>query len=478
MSTTKQLLALALLPAMLTACSSDDPTPDTTSTLIWSSCSTESTLECATLKVPSAYNAQSSEKIDIAINRLGATDQPAKGVLLLNPGGPGSPGLELLESIESASFPETIRASFDLIGFDPRGIGQSTPVDCSEFGIDSTDQYVLNQSEIEFLVNQTSSIADKCFEKYGNYLQQLGSLNVVRDMDEIRKALNQDTINFIGYSYGTRLAALYLQHFPENSGAIVLDGSVRTDSAVIPLVEGSLIPLEQNLLTILSQCSEPTCNPDELIQQLAANLNNLSSLEDQGDFDLLGGLVQTGATNPEFGTLLAAPLIDYLQNGDLSVLRQFLAFIEQLTGPIDDDSDSFTTLIAVVCADDAYRPTADELQSILERFNEQSDVFAEASLSLAASCTGWPEAVDPLPEITTNTAPISLIIGGVTDAQTPLLWSEEMAGAIGGVYLRSSHSGHTVVFNEKSECIDTVVEDFLLNSLTPDEDACIEIENE
>jgi len=110
---------------------------------------------------------------------------------------------------------------------------------------------------------------------------------------------------------------------------------------------------------------------------------------------------------------------------------------------------------------------------LLNTFNTRSDLLAEAYLPLAASCVGWPEAIEPLPLITTRTAPASLVIGGTTDAQTPLIWSDEMAESIGGYFLASSHRGHTAVFSERSACVDDRVVDFLLNDQLPVSGNCL-----
>ncbi len=469
---------LALTLALANACSSDDPVVEEPDVLIWRSCTTGSTLQCAELKVPTAYDDESAGEITIGLNRLQATTQPARGSLLFNPGGPGGSGTDLLESFaEADALPGSIRAAFDLVGFDPRGIGESTPLECEEFGLDELNDYPTNRADIDEFVAQMTQITAQCQEKYGDYLLQLGSLNVVRDMNSIRQALQEDKLHFIGYSYGTRLAGLYLQNFPEHSGQIVLDGSIKPDSAVLPLVEGSLPVLQSNFESLLAQCTRvtPECNVDDLLQRLEDKVETFVADENSDEFGLVGQLVLLGAQDPEFGDFLVAPLVSYLINDDIQVLEDFVTFLNDQGVQLaeEDDGDGAAAQLAVLCADDAARPTADELDEALQRFNSQSDLFAEASLPLAASCTGWPDAIEPLPIITTRTAPESLVIGGTTDAQTPLAWSEEMATSIGGYYLPSSHDGHTSVFNGRSDCVDEIVVDFLLNNQLPESGDCL-----
>jgi len=472
---------LACSQAFLTACSSDDPVDPVPldsdpEVLIWRSCSTESTLQCAELKVPAAYNEESAADITLGLNRRLATSQPARGSLLFNPGGPGGSGIQLLEDlVDRNTIPDSVLDAYDLIGFDPRGIGASTPVDCSEFGIDDLDLYVTDRAEIDGLINMATRAATDCHAKYGDYLQQLGSLNVVRDMDSIRQALGEDTLDFIGYSYGTRLASLYLQTYPESSGAMVLDASISPDSSLSLLVEGALPVLQSNLEDMLSQCTRvtPECSLDDLLLRLGNKVSELLAAENTDEFELLGTLVLEGATDPEFGDFLVAPLVSYLLNENVSVLEDFVTFLDSLGADGADNDEGITAQIAVLCADDDNRPTADDLETLLNTFNTRSDLLAEAYLPLAASCVGWPEAIEPLPLITTRTAPASLVIGGTTDAQTPLIWSDEMAESIGGYFLASSHRGHTAVFSERSACVDDRVVDFLLNDQLPVSGNCL-----
>jgi len=468
---------LLLSTLLIVACSSSDPTPEPRSNLVWRSCTDGAALECAELRVPRNYNTAADDEITIAINRLKASAQPASGVLLLNPGGPGASGKELLQVLsEFDSIPDSVRNKYDLIGFDPRGVGQSTPVDCREFGIDDLDHYVADRNDIDELVIAAGAAASECYGKYGDYLQQLGSLNVARDMDKIRESLNQGTINFLGYSYGTRLGALYLEHFPDKSGAFILDASMKPGPEVIPLIEGSLPQMQRNLENILLQCARVTaeCVPQELHAQLISRISELSQLEENSEFELLGELIQLGAQEPAAGDFLVGPLVSYLQTGDAQVLQNFKNFAEtQLGSPNEDGDDSVTAEVAVMCADDANRPTADTLEQTLSLFNQSSDIFAEATLHLAASCVGWPESIEPLSASNTSDAPASLVIGGINDAQTPTQWSEEMAAAIGGVYVQSLHDGHTVVFTGQSECIDSVAENFLIDNSLPEGTNCL-----
>lgn len=464
-------LLTAIVVTGLFACSSDD---DKKAGVSWSACEEGATLECANIEVPMNYSDTAGEKISLALIRKPAPAETRRGALLFNPGGPGGSGVELIQSFEEeASIPASVLAAYDIVGFDPRGVGGSTPVDCSELQDADIDAYPTTDDAVRELHQLLSELATGCVNKEGAYLQQLGSMNVVRDMDEIRRAMGEDELNFIGYSYGTRLAALYLQTYPQHSGRIVLDGSVLPNSSVTQLISESLPSLQSNLRLFLSQCTntDPDCNVDQLITRLTDRVSALSNDDTeagQEEFEVFGELVVISAQEPEFGLFAADAIIEYLNSYDVGVLEQFIQLLDALGQDFeDDDSDGVTAQTAVMCADDAYRPTADELITLLTQMNTVSDPFAEAQLAVAGLCAGWPQAIEPLAPIATSTAPMSIVIGGTTDAQTPVQWSETMAQAIGGTYIRSEHPGHTVVFTDQSECVDDLVEQFLADGLAP-----------
>ncbi len=479
MTRTAILTILLMTGPYLIGCDSDNDSKgdgDIATTLNWTDCG-EAGLQCATLSVPMNYLETEADTIDMALIRHAASSV-RRGVLLLNPGGPGGSGVMLLEDlITFDAFPESVLESFDLIGFDPRGIGESRPVDCTEFGLNDIDEYPIDVSAATVMHADYTSFASGCAEKYGNYLQHLGSANVVRDMDEIRKAIGDEKINFIGYSYGTRLGALYLQIYPGRSGQFVLDASLPPQSAISMLISGQLDLMQTNIKRVLSTClkENPDCSPDGLLIQLNERIVNLIStntFESAESIDLVGEIVISATLDLEFAELAAEPLISYIESGDLSAFLPLADFMDSPANDEDDEEDNATAEVAVMCADDAARPDATELITVLEDYNGRSDLFAEYLIPAIGMCSGWPEAIEPLPPIAVDTAPVSLVIGGTNDAQTPLQWSESMANSIGGLFITSEHSGHTSAFNGSSECINDIVEAFLVENTLPDNLYC------
>ncbi|MFK7856740.1 MAG: alpha/beta fold hydrolase [Granulosicoccus sp.] len=462
--------------ALISACSSNDNnstdnSSDQNSTLVWQSCSDQSDLQCTTLEVLADPDDSESETITLALNRLPSIQEEREGIVLINPGGPGGSGVELLEELSAPGvLPQALREKFDFIGFDPRGVGGSTAVDCSEFGTTEINKYLANEQAIDQYMEELAATAVSCEQKYGAYLQQLGSQNVVHDMDAIRNATGEEQLHYLGYSYGTRLGALYLQTYPENSGHFILDGSLKPESDVEFLVSGAVEAFQASLVSLLDECSSISsdCNGTQLLETLENRVSALASEGSDEDLDIITVLLYFASENPALGPFLLPPLYDYLLTDDISELQTI--YEDGLSELVDEGDDTLER--AVMCADDATRPTVNDLRTLLEGYNEVSDIFAEINISQAGMCSGWPASLTELPLITTSQAPPALVIGGTTDTLTLVQWAEEMAQSIAGYYLESNHIGHTVVFNGSSSCVDSIAEEFLLTGLQPLETTC------
>ncbi|OUD00149.1 alpha/beta hydrolase [Streptomyces swartbergensis] len=194
----------------------------------WKRCEADSPaeFECATIKVPLDYRDPAGKRIDLAISRI-KSSAPGKrhGVLFSNPGGPGGQGLYMPLGMRE-SLPESALQKYDLIGFDPRGVGRSSPVSC---GLEPEEEIWLRPYKEETFgkdVAWARDVANKCKEKAGNTLAHITTRNTARDMDLLRAILGEKKISYLGYSYGTYLGAVYTQLFPRRADRFVLDSAV------------------------------------------------------------------------------------------------------------------------------------------------------------------------------------------------------------------------------------------------------------
>ncbi|MFF8918243.1 alpha/beta hydrolase [Streptomyces sp. NPDC015032] len=196
--------------------------------LRWERCDTgqPAALECAKVKVPLDYSAPGGRKIDLAISRIKAGSAKERhGVLLMNPGGPGVQGLTMPAEMEPLLSAE-VRERFDLVGFDPRGVGQSSPIGCDLTGDEQSFQHPYTARTFAKDVARARTVAEKCQAKAGDVLPHITTRNTARDMDVVRAALGEKKISYFGYSYGTYLGAVYTQMFPQRSDRFVLDSAL------------------------------------------------------------------------------------------------------------------------------------------------------------------------------------------------------------------------------------------------------------
>ncbi|MGW0392062.1 alpha/beta hydrolase [Streptomyces sp. NPDC003042] len=194
----------------------------------WHRCGAEqpASYECATVKVPLDYQRPRGRTLDLAISRIKSENRAARhGVMLLNPGGPGGAGLDLPLAM-AESMPKEVKERYDLIGFDPRGVGASSPISCGLTDAEQNPQRPYRPETFPSDVAWARTVADKCREKAGSVLPYITTRNTARDMDVIREILGERKISYVGYSYGTHLGAVYSQMFPGRTDRFVLDSGV------------------------------------------------------------------------------------------------------------------------------------------------------------------------------------------------------------------------------------------------------------
>lgn len=205
-------------------------------------------LECGSVTVPVDYEDTGGDRVAIAMVRHPASNDSATGdrtgSLLINPGGPGGSGVELAMS---PFLPDDVTAAFDIVGFDPRGVGASRNLTCGSddeldealAAVGNEDPATITDAQSTALEDGAATLSEGCAEEVkANFLANMGTENVARDMEVMRAALGDEELTYLGYSYGTYIGQMYLYLYPDKVRAMVLDGVMRTSGSVLDLAEG------------------------------------------------------------------------------------------------------------------------------------------------------------------------------------------------------------------------------------------------
>lgn len=445
--------------------------------LDWVACEA---LECATLMVPLDYSDPSGERIEIAMTRSATIGPDRIGSVLINPGGPGGSGVDYLQ-IAAITLPADLTSRFDLVGFDPRGVGQSSSVDCDLDLDDAID--VVEDGDVDAWEAGLAESQEQLSDCDGLELARfVGTNNAARDMDVMRVALGDDQLTFIGYSYGTRLGAVYAELFPKNVRALVLDAAVLPDSDLTKLDAAQAEGFDLALNNFAAACDS---DPDCLLRDVGATIEVyeglLAEIDDAGPLDVDGGRqltrgeltygVLASLYSVESWPILAEGLFVADTLGDGTIL-QFLAdsLLDRQADGTYSNSNEANGFIN--CADDPNRATAQETREAAFATGNLSEYFGGIFRS-DTGCLTAPDPIDPLaigPAV--GAAPI-LVIGNSGDPATPYEWSVELAKSLdSGVLYTVEAEGHTAYGS--FECVEADVTAYLVDLTVPTTTNCSE----
>lgn len=507
---------LALLGAGLPAAVARGAEPDLSrfyrQHVKWAACEGEDApkdLQCGKVTVPLDYARPKGGTLDLALARYRATGKP-QGSVVLNFGGPGGSGVSEL-AVGGKDFME-LTDGYDVVSFDPRGVGRSSPVSCGE-GFDDLADATDGNGEVNDPYPELAQLrraAEACAKNSGPVLKHIGTVNTSRDLDVIRAALGDDKLNYLGFSYGTRLGAVYAAQFPDKVGRLALDG---VDTLTEPLAEQARVGAlgQQTALdNFIDWCVEDIACPfgqdardaREQVLQLVESLDEDPVPTDFGTpfsgQDLVGALGQ-GLYSKELWPLLERALAQLVEDGDTGGVEVFTSggfAIPQrraATGPAKDrkphhgglvDEDEVpldnlpAALMAINCADDPDRPAAGavaaNLRRLRDRYEQASPVFGRYRLTQVLMCHGRPKGTDFIREKVKDVhTPKMLLVGTRGDPATPYRWTEQTARRLGpsAVVLDNKGEGHTGYASSK--CVHAKVDAFLLyGTLPPDGSSC------
>lgn len=443
--------------------------------------------ECARLEVPLDYADPDGLTGQVAMLRVPARGE-SQGSLLLNSGGPGGPGLSFAAGTAANLADSAVTEQFDLVGFDPRGVGASTPaVECF-----TPEQYVAGDTTTEFLLTAGDRTADdsrrlveQCAQRSGGEqtLASVSSRDTARDMDVLRAALGEEKLNYLGHSYGTRIGALYAEEFPQNVRAMVVDGAVDPRAGVERKL-GQFTSFQQSFEVMAADCAtRPDCplgtdpaGATERYQEIVRPLLDRPVPYGAGQqFTYSDAINATvfALYGPSSWPIIEKGLVE-LQAGDPS---RFVTAIQLGSGrePDGRGSNFLDANFAISCMDE-QRMSPQDATDLRAQVYEAAP-FADPGLGSGGArdaCEAWPvepEAAYPLPQTIEGLAP-TLTISLTRDPTAPYDGAVRLAEMLGGSLLTVDGDGHTIAASGANECVNQVVADYLTTLQTPADNVC------
>lgn len=448
--------------------------------LSWAPCGDSA--DCATLTVPLDYRRPGGTTIDLALLRVPAGDPEARvGSLVVNPGGPGAPGTDYAAS---GQFGATLSDHFDIVGFDPRGTGDSAPVDC--LSDEELDAYIAadpspdDPAEVAGSVANTRRMLEGCTARSGEVAAHVSTVEAARDMDVLRAALGEPGMLYLGASYGTSLGATYAELFPTKVGRLVLDGAIDPTLSGRDFDVAQAQGFERALRSYVTDCVDGgDCYLGDTVE---AGLDRISSFLDDVDGDplptadgreLTEGLAFLGLITPlyqrDYWSLLDQGLERAL-DGDGSILARLAdAYVSRDTDGTYLDN-SAEALAAINCLDDPSTTPVEDVPAGLPDFEAVSPTLAREFVWSIVGCVGMPvRAAEEAPVIRAEGAAPIVVVGTTRDPATPYEWAVALADQLeSGVLVTRDGDGHTG-FNSGNACVDEAVEDYLVDGTVPED---------
>lgn len=449
----------------------------------WSACGTDT--ECADVEVPLDHAEPDGATIMIAVRRMNTAGRDAPA-LFLNPGGPGGSGTAMLDWI-TYSVSATLLGAYNLVGFDPRGVNESDAVECvSDAELDEFRARDVDTATDEGLAEYSRLMAEwagQCEANTGDLLAHVDTDSVARDLDILRAVVGRaDTLDYLGYSYGTFLGVVYADLFTERVGRFTLDGALDPSLSVSELALGQAEGFESALRAYMADCQASGDCPftggvdDGLarIRQLLEVARSTPLPTNDPARPLTYSLALSGIVLPMYESSIWPQLTGAL---DAAINQndgtQLLYFADLGAGRLEDgtyEDNSNEAFMAINCLDYPVEGTLADWKADAERMKEISPTLQDALAWTEITCDVWPFASTRArePIAATGSAPI-LVIGTTGDPATPYQWAVDMADQLDqGHLLTFEGNGHTA-YGRSNQCVTDAVDRFMMTGEVPPE---------
>ena len=424
--------------------------------------------KCATYKVPIDYQNLDLGEFDIAVMKHDASAGAEN--LVVNPGGPGGSGIDYAYSYANA-FTPAVTEAFNIVGFDPRGVGRSTPIDClSNAETDeayASNSYPENSAELTQMQAESKAFAEKCVSE-NKYLKFYSTANAARDMDILRALLGDEKLNYLGKSYGTYLGTLFAKFFPERVGKFVLDGAVDPTLTSMEDTLQQAVGFDSAFMAFAQDCmKQSSCalNGDvstQIQSRLAdlrknpMNVGNRKLTESLAVYGIAYGLYDQQYGWPE----LRSALTDFFNGEGKSLLAMADEYNRRDANGTYSSNDA-SSLPVIACNDFPMSQIDQEL------IKSKAPIFGKYVMNADLTCQYLPK-----PKYDLVTTPIQLnsevlVIGTTNDPATPYQWAVKLSQILlQSVLISVTGEGHTG-YNRENPCVDQAVEKYLISGVIP-----------
>jgi pimeloyl-ACP methyl ester carboxylesterase len=502
------LLALGLAATLaLSGCTSfsdtvaDDPTPTATSAaepeatpIEWTDCDEQIqpliadqpgsdrdlAFECGRTEVPISYDEPGGATLPLFLLRVVMAGQTNRiGSLMINPGGPGASGADAALGL-ALTMPTEVLSRFDIVGFDPRGVASSTPVECisdeMKERIVASEPRPTTDPQLDDAFALTKEVADGCADEYGDALGAFNTVDTARDMEQLRQSLGDEKLTYLGYSYGTTLGSTYAEMFPDKTRALVLDAAVDPDTdkktdaeASAKAFEAGFDAFAANCVGLIAGCPIGQ-NPRQFVTDLLAQADQtpIPSSEQGETRKATPGVVMTAVQAAMYDTASWPQLAQALAAGQKGDSAGLFSLADSHSGRLANGtySNLLDANLAINCADTDERYGEGEIRDLAKEWGATYPLFGAGSAVGLYTCSVWQADRTPLPERDAEGSAPILVVGNSGDPVTPLPGAEDMADDLdNGVLLVWQGQGHTAY--PKSDCIKAAVNSYLIDLTVP-----------
>lgn len=449
----------------------------------WESCR-GGNLVCTTVSIPVSWRDASLGSASLEVVRSPARGDRV-GSILVNPGGPGGSGIEFIDAA-IALVSRDVREVYDLVSFDPRGVGRSTPVDCVDDPVldrmTQADHDLRTAEGRESYAKEQKTFADGCLERTGALLANVDTASAARDMDLLRVLVGDELLQYLGYSYGTQLGAAYAGQFPDKVGRLVLDGAVDITQTSDEASLGQAKGFELALRTYVTSCQAgPQCpltgDVDSGLQQIhdlteRVLVDPMPTMDD--DRPLTRNLAFYGIAvalySDDSWPYLTGALRGALTDGDGSGLLQLADMYNDRRADGTFGSNSFAAFRAVGCVDSRGPTDLATMEAERLKILDVAPTLGESFAFGGLVCADWPAPVAETDyDISAAGAAPIVVIGTTGDPATPYESAEALARTLDSASLLTwKGEGHTA-YGRSNSCIQKAVDAFFLEGTVPAE---------